>query len=63
MFTKLSRNRVFEGIIWNHMSLISVSIIVDPKEDNVLIPNLTLILPLVDLLSSILSFIYYKAWN
>jgi len=43
------------------MSLISISIIIDPKEDNILILNLTLILPLVDLLSSILLFIYYKA--
>jgi hypothetical protein len=45
------------------MSLISVSIITDPKEDDVLIPNLTLTLPSVDLLSLILSSIYYKAWN
>jgi len=34
---------------------------IDPKEDNILIPNLTLIYPLVDLLSLILLFIYYKA--
>jgi len=45
------------------MSLISVSIIVDPREDDILIPNLTLTLPLIDLSSSILLFIYYKAWN
>jgi hypothetical protein len=45
------------------MSLISVSIIVDPKEDDVPIPNLTLILPSVDLSSLILSSVYYKAWN
>jgi hypothetical protein len=34
---------------------------IDPKEDNILIPNLTLILPLVVLLSLILLSIYYKA--
>jgi len=43
------------------MSLISVFIIIDPKEDDILIPNLTLTLPLVDLLSSILLSVYYKA--
>jgi len=61
MFTKLSKNRVFKGIIWNRIALISVSITIDPKEDDVLIPNLTLILPLVVLSSLILLFIYYKA--
>jgi hypothetical protein len=45
------------------MSLISVSIIIDPKEDDVLIPNLTLTLSLVDLSSLILLSVYYKAWN
>jgi hypothetical protein len=36
---------------------------IDPKEDDILILNLTLIRPLVFLLSLILLFIYYKAWN
>jgi hypothetical protein len=36
---------------------------IDPKENNILILNLTLMLPLVVLLSLILLFIYYKAWN
>jgi hypothetical protein len=61
MSAKLSKNGVFEGIIWNRISPIGVSIIADPKEDDVLIPNLTLTLPLVDLSSSILSSVYYKA--
>jgi hypothetical protein len=63
MSIKLSKNRVFKGIIWNRIALISVSMTVDPKEDDVLIPNLTLTLPLVVLLSLILPFICYKAWN
>jgi hypothetical protein len=38
-------------------------IIADPKENNILIPNLILIFFLVDLSSLILSFVCYKAWN
>ena len=49
--------------MWNRISPIGVSIIADPKEDDILILNLTLMLPSVDLLSLILSSVYYKAWN
>jgi hypothetical protein len=48
-------------MIWNCTWPISVSIIVDPIDKEVLILNYTLIVPLIVLSSVILLFVRYKA--
>jgi hypothetical protein len=61
IFAKLKRKGVCDGIMWNCTWPISVSIIVDLINKEVLILNYTLTMLLVVLSRVMLLFVYYKA--